>query len=87
MSQKIQATQTAVLIGDREQGTMLAALRHYQEFLRSGASAVPGLLDIASNAGQLPPLSTQEIEVLCEKVNFGSTVKELESFVANAKAK
>lgn len=55
MSQKIQATQTAVLIGDREQGTMLAALRHYQEFLRSGASAVPGLLDIASNAGQLPP--------------------------------
>lgn len=86
MSQKIQATQTAVLIGDREQGTMLAALRHYQEFLRSGASAVPGLLDIASNAGQLP-LSTQEIEVLCEKVNFGSTVKELESFVANAKAK
>lgn len=87
MSQKIQATQTAVLVGDREQGTMLAALRHYQEFLRSGASAAPGLLDIASNAGQLTPLSTQEIEVLCEKVNFGSTVKELESFVANAKAK
>lgn len=33
------------------------------------------------------PLSTLEIELLCEKVNFGSTVKELESFVANAKAK
>lgn len=87
MSKQTLPTQSAVLVGDREQGTVLAALRHYQEFLRSGAPAVPGLLDIASNAGQLTPLSTQEIELLCEKVNFGSTVKELESFVANAKAK
>nr|WP_220181554.1 hypothetical protein [Pseudomonas putida] len=87
MSKQIQATQTAVLVDDREQGTILASLRHYQEFLRSGESAAPGLLDIASNSGQLTPLSIQEIEGLCEKVNFGSTVKELESFVANTKAK
>jgi hypothetical protein len=87
MSKQTLPTQTAVLVGDREQSTVLAALRHYQEFLRNGAPAVPGLLDIASNAGQFTPLSTQEIELLCEKVNFGTTVKELESFVANAKAK
>lgn len=60
MSKQTLPTQTAVLVGDREQGTVLAALRHYQEFLRSGAPAVPGLLDIASNAGQLTPVDTRD---------------------------
>lgn len=79
--QENQPSKTPVLFDVREQGTVLAALRHYQEFLRNGEPTVPGLLDISSLGGSVTPLTTREIEELCEKSNFGSPLTELKAFI------
>ena len=52
----------------REQDTMLAALRYYQEALEAGR--VPGyILDIADDDGDDDSLDTDEIDDLCERLN------------------
>lgn len=63
----------------RELATVLAALRYYQAAIDTmpswpehRTSLVPGeILDIATNLGAVDPLTGDEIDVLCEKLNFG----------------
>jgi len=80
--QKDASTHSLVLVSDRQQSTILAALRHYQEFLRRDEPGVPGLRDIASDGGALIPLSIKEIDDLCEETNFGSDPKAIQAFLA-----
>lgn len=78
MTQHPSNDQTALLMDDRQQATILAALRYYQHFLYQNEPGVPGLRDIATNGGVLQPLTTAEIEILCDEVNFGSETKRVQ---------
>jgi len=80
--QKEASTHSLVLVSNRQQSTILAALRFYQEFLRKGEPGVPGLRDIATDGGALIPLSIKEIDDLCEETNFGSDSSEIQAFLA-----
>lgn len=52
----------------RELATVLAALRYWQE-----AETVPGRLHcIATNGDQYNPLTDDEIDTLCERLNHGT---------------
>ena len=54
----------------REIATMLAALRAWQRSLiMSGAPSIQEHFDDAS-----PPLGVDDIDALCEKINFGSRI-------------
>lgn len=58
----------------RELSTVLAALRFYQAALDEpghGQGIPSGIRDIADNLGQVEPLTADEIDELCEKLNFG----------------
>jgi hypothetical protein len=52
---------------DRELATILAALRYWQ---REGLSSAGHEQDIASNGYRFEALSEQEIDTLCERLNF-----------------
>ena len=59
-------------LDDRELGTVLAALRHYQRHLEThNCNAPRELEDIASNGGEFEPLDVTEIDGLCEQLNCG----------------
>ena len=63
----------AVHIDERELATILAALRfHQDENLQAGAG-IPGqaIREIATDGGNLEPLSFDEVDELCERVNLG----------------
>lgn len=58
-------------VNDREFHTILAALRWWQE---GGASECShdGMIDeIVSNGGEVEPLTVDEVDVLCERINEG----------------
>ena len=53
----------------RELGTVLAALRYWQrEGLMNGGHEQ----DIATNGGEVEPLNADEIDALCERLNFSN---------------
>lgn len=57
------------ILGERETATILAALRHWQN---SPSETVDiHLLDIARNGDRFDALSDDEIDDLCETLNFG----------------
>lgn len=58
----------------RELSTVLAALRFYQAAMDEaghGQGIPSDIVDIADNLGQVEPLDADEIDTLCEKLNFG----------------
>lgn len=63
----------------REQHTVLAALRLYQEEAGSFYSGTlenrPWLAEIASNGGTVEPLSSEEIDDLCQRINCAPLAK------------
>ena len=57
-------------ITNAELGTLLAALRFYQQAMRPGRRALPTwALEIATNGGEFDPLESDDIDELCEKLN------------------
>jgi hypothetical protein len=56
-------------LDSRELSTVLAALRLWQRSNHLGSNADPGLFDIATNGDTLDPLSADEIDALCERIN------------------
>ena len=52
----------------RELATILAALRFWQRSLEAGISPSP--LDQGHFDDQIPPLTSEEIDELCERLNF-----------------
>ena len=55
-------------VTEQELGTIIAALRHYQDSL--GAQAVPfHIILIANNEFKFPALNFAEIDALCERLN------------------
>jgi hypothetical protein len=63
---------TGSRIDKRELATILAALRFYQdENLTNGREVRDGLLgEVATNCGTLEPLTFDEVNALCERLNF-----------------
>ncbi|CAM4193970.1 hypothetical protein NOLU111490_12290 [Novosphingobium lubricantis] len=57
---------SALAVDDRELATVLAALRGHQR-----RTCPPDLLDIATNGGRYVPLTSEEIDGLCERLNCG----------------
>jgi len=57
---------SALAVDDRELATVLAALRGHQR-----RTCPPDLLDIATNGGRHVPLTGEEIDGLCERLNCG----------------
>jgi len=66
--------ETPLLISDREQATILAALRFHQAENLQGTGIIQDLTirDIASNFGHLKTLDAEEIDRLCERINLGT---------------
>jgi len=58
---------TSVTLSYREHATMLAALRYYQNDLRDDHNWLHG--EIATDGGTLDPLTVEEIDALCERIN------------------
>jgi hypothetical protein len=57
-------------IDDRQLGTVLAALRLYQENLTLSDEPMPQrFTDISTNSGAHVELSVEEIDLLCEQLN------------------
>lgn len=59
---------SALAVDDRELATVLAALRAHQR-----RTCPPDLLDIATNGGRYVPLTSEQIDGLCERLNCGIT--------------
>jgi hypothetical protein len=56
----------------RENATVLAALRHWQNVRRSTAWAAQvgvDLINLVTDTGKLVPLNDHEIDELCERIN------------------
>ena len=58
-------------VSDRELHTILAALRWWQQSGAGESLHDDGIDDIASNGGEVEPLTVDEVDVLCERVNAG----------------
>ncbi|MQT97710.1 MULTISPECIES: hypothetical protein [Pseudomonas] len=78
---KIVPAQIVVLVENREQATILAALRHYQQALLSNRPGLTEFVEIATDSGAVPPLSADEIDDLCEAVNFGTELDQVQDFI------
>ena len=63
----------AVQTDERELATILAALRFHQDENLQGRTQIPDLAirEIATNAGVLEPLSFEDVDRLCGKLNRG----------------
>lgn len=66
---------TGLNIDDRQLATILAALRSHQDNnLRQGSGITDKYLqEIATNGGTFQPLSVDEVNALCERLNFDTT--------------
>ncbi|PMV96474.1 MULTISPECIES: hypothetical protein [unclassified Pseudomonas] len=73
--------QTVLLVENREQATILAALRHYQQALLSNRPGLTEFIEIATDSGAVLPLSADEIGDLCETVNFGTELDQVQDFI------
>lgn len=81
-TQKIVPAQVVVLlVENRAQATILAALRHYQHALIGNRPGLTEFIDIASDSGAVLPLSADEIGDLCENVNFGAQLDQVQDFI------
>jgi hypothetical protein len=62
-----------LVVSDREQATILAALRFHQAENLQGTGIIQDLTirDIASNCGHLKTLNAEEVDQLCERINLG----------------
>jgi EAL domain-containing protein (putative c-di-GMP-specific phosphodiesterase class I) len=69
----------------RELGTVLAALRHWQN---GGIGAPDGFSDIATEDGEMEPLSVHEVDTLCERLNGPGDMRPFffDAALNNAKA-
>lgn len=56
-------------LNHRELSTVLAALRYYQATLAKVSEPDEGIADIASDGGEVRPLTVDEIDGLCERIN------------------
>ena len=59
----------ALAVTERESGTILAALRYWQ---REGLMSAGDEQDIATDGRRFESLSVDEIDALCERINFGT---------------
>jgi len=58
-------------LNERETATVLAALRQRQAALEADKDVEPDALeDVATNGGTLEALTAEEIDTLCERLNF-----------------
>jgi hypothetical protein len=55
----------------QEVATILASLRHWQTYLPHRIDYLDRYLDIATDGSRFEPLSNNEVEELCIKLNFG----------------
>ena len=55
----------------REMATVLAALRQWQQILLGSEPEAEWMEDIASAGGTVTPLTSEEIDGLCLKLNVG----------------
>lgn len=60
-------------LNQRELATILAALRVIQADYPGLIKADSGIEDIATNCGEFEPLSSEEIDHLCDRLNFEET--------------
>lgn len=59
------------LLSPQEHATVLAALRTYQQVLLATNGDIPDeLLDVASNGGSFDRMEANEIDGLCERLNY-----------------
>ena len=56
-------------LSPRDRATILAALRCYQASLDGRPAFRDDIEDLASNGGELKPLSSREVSDLCERIN------------------
>jgi hypothetical protein len=65
--------ETPLVVDNREEATILAALRFHQAENLQGTGIIQDLTvrDIASNYGHWETLDSDEIDQLCERINFG----------------
>ncbi|MBJ2286825.1 hypothetical protein JFT66_22025 [Pseudomonas sp. MF6755] len=78
---KIVPAQVVLLVENRAQATILAALRHYQHALSNNRAGLSEFIEIASDSGAVLPLSADEIGDLCENVNFGAPIDQVKDFI------
>jgi hypothetical protein len=71
------------MLNNRELATVLAALRYWQ---REGLMSSGGEHDVATDGDTLEPLTTEEIDALCERINGAPDTPSLRSLVAGAVA-
>ncbi|MBC2692637.1 hypothetical protein [Pseudomonas kielensis] len=81
INQKIVPAQVILLVENRGQATILAALRHYQHALLSNQPGLSEYIEISTDSGAVPPLSAEEIDDLCETVNFGTELDQVQDFI------
>jgi hypothetical protein len=70
-TQLIDFKENKMQLDNRQTATMLASLRLYQA-IANGVSPVEALLivdEVATDCGQLEPLTPEEIDALCEQLN------------------
>ncbi len=62
----------ALNVSDRDLATILAALRYHQAENLQGTNDIPdqAIREIATDGDRLKPLSSQEIDRLCERINL-----------------
>jgi hypothetical protein len=68
IDQEIQDNEDRQQLTAPELATILAALRHWQNALPENAKAYE---DVATDDGRFEPLSVDEIDELCMRLNFG----------------
>lgn len=78
---KIVQAQVVLLVENQAQATILAALRYYQDALIGNRPGLSEFIEIATDGGAVPPLSAVEIGDLCESVNFGTPLDQVQDFI------
>jgi len=53
----------------RELAVVLAGLRSLQELMTAGGGALPPRLNAIAAVGRVPPLTCEQIDRLCERLN------------------
>jgi hypothetical protein len=56
-------------VSEKEHATILAALRFYQAYFSGSYLFGPSLMEIATNGYTLTPMSGEEIDQLCQRIN------------------
>ena len=65
-------TDVAMIVSEREYHMIWAALRHWQNSVIEDVEYPPGLLDVATNGGEVRPITSSEIGDLLEERNLGA---------------